>query len=177
MKIPKAPEIVACVKEAYYDEVNDGWTYVVQEKDSTGKWYGPERAKRAKHLKRAGESEQVFPSPAPTLATNLLPEDDESPRKVDYTEDKVQQDADLQIKGSDWMSDNKSRGFYRRVFVLLLSWYPDCDDLAVDEEVITTFEKKVASVSNVFRCNVWGLRSKTHTILMLSQYTSTVVRQ
>jgi len=52
VKIPKAPEIVAWVKEAHYDEVDDSWTYVVQEKDSAGDWYGQERAKRAKHLNR-----------------------------------------------------------------------------------------------------------------------------
>jgi hypothetical protein len=50
VKIPKAPEIVAWVKEAHYDEDRDGWTYVVQEKDNAGNWYGEERLKRAKAL-------------------------------------------------------------------------------------------------------------------------------
>jgi hypothetical protein len=54
VKIPKAPEILAWVKEAHYDEDKDGWVYVVQEKDSAGDWYGPERVKRAKQLNRCG---------------------------------------------------------------------------------------------------------------------------
>ena len=92
-------------------------------------------------------------------------------------QDEVQEDADLQIKWSKWMSDDKAPGFYRRVFVLLLSWHPDCDDIGVDEEVIRTSKIRPSSVSDISRYNVWELCSKRRTILLLSLYALIVGRK
>lgn len=52
---PDLPPIVVFVKEGQYDEERgeEGWVYKVQEKDDLG-WYGRERWKREKSLKRAG---------------------------------------------------------------------------------------------------------------------------
>lgn len=56
-------------------------------------------------------------------------------REVDYMEDKVQRDANLQVQWANWMSSDRNNSCYRRVFVLLLSWHPDCDDMDVEGEV------------------------------------------
>lgn len=56
--------------------------------------------------------------------------------KIHYLEDRVQRDADHRVQWSNWMSDGQKRSFYKAVFVLLLSWHPDCDDMAVEDEVI-----------------------------------------
>lgn len=50
---PDLPDIVVYVKEGRYDEEKEGWVYKVQEQDKEGVWYGPERWKREKGLKRA----------------------------------------------------------------------------------------------------------------------------
>ncbi|KAL5313877.1 hypothetical protein ACEPPN_018300 [Leptodophora sp. 'Broadleaf-Isolate-01'] len=55
--------------------------------------------------------------------------------KIHYLEDRVQRDADHRVQWSNWMSDGQKRSFYKAVFVLLLSWHPDCDDMAVEDEV------------------------------------------
>jgi hypothetical protein len=47
------PPIVVYVKDAEYDEEKDGWVYIVQEKDKEGIWFGKERWKREKALKKA----------------------------------------------------------------------------------------------------------------------------
>jgi len=78
----------------------------------------------------------MSPVPGSAIDPNVPIEDTASPWEVDYMQPKVQEDADLQIKWSNWMSDDKSPWFYKRVFVLLLSWHPECDDMAVDAEVV-----------------------------------------
>lgn len=50
---PQLPDIVVHVREGRYDEEKDCWVYKVQEKDEKGEWYGRERWKREKALKRA----------------------------------------------------------------------------------------------------------------------------
>lgn len=59
--------------------------------------------------------------------------------EVQYLGEKEQRDANLQVQWSAWMSDGqKSLSFYKHVFVLLLSWHPDYDDMSVRGEVSTT---------------------------------------
>lgn len=70
-------------------------------------------------------------------------------QKIQYLEDRVQEDANHRVQWSNWMSNGPIRSFYRHVFVLLLSWHPDCDDMAVEEEVIMAYHS----------CNypeIWG---------------------
>lgn len=52
--------------------------------------------------------------------------------QVPYEEPRVQQDANYQVQWSNWMSDGPC---YKYISVLLISWHPACDDMAVDEEV------------------------------------------
>ncbi|KAG4435036.1 hypothetical protein IFR05_009492 [Cadophora sp. M221] len=68
---------------------------------------------------------QPVPAPVPVEPTI----------KIHYLEDRVQQDANHRVQWSNWMSDGQKRSFYKHVFVLLLSWHPDCDDMAVEDEV------------------------------------------
>jgi hypothetical protein len=62
------------------------------------------------------------------------------PHKIPYLEDRVQEDANYQVQWSNWMSGGQQKSFYTHVFVLLLSWHPECDDMAVDPEVTRLFE-------------------------------------
>ena len=61
------------------------------------------------------------------------------PHNIHYLEEGVQKDADYQVQWSNWMSDGQKKTFYKHVFVLLLSWHPECDDMAVDLEVTQAF--------------------------------------
>lgn len=56
-------------------------------------------------------------------------------------------DGTYQVQWNNWMSDSQKKSFYKHVFVLLLSWHPDCDDLAVSEEVILPIEFSVFSTT------------------------------
>ncbi|KAE9365616.1 hypothetical protein N431DRAFT_563478 [Stipitochalara longipes BDJ] len=56
-------------------------------------------------------------------------------RNIPYLEENVLEDGNYQAQWSSWMSDGQEKSFYKHVFVLLLSWHPECDDMAVDDEV------------------------------------------
>jgi hypothetical protein len=58
------------------------------------------------------------------------------PQQIHYLEEGLQKDADYQVQWTNWMSDGQKKSFYKHVFALLLSWHPECNDMAVDEEVI-----------------------------------------
>jgi hypothetical protein len=73
------------------------------------------------------------------------------------------------------MSDGQQKSFYKHVFVLLLSWHPECDDLDVDPEVTHAFEllcspystdtnrtnfSKVQRLKNVFE-NIYNYNVKS----------------
>jgi len=59
--------------------------------------------------------------------------------EVEYLDERVQQSANYQVKWKNWMSDGKKNSFYTKVSALLLSWHPDCDDMAVGDEVHLPF--------------------------------------
>lgn len=48
------------------------------------------------------------------------------------------------------MSDGQQQSFYKHVFVLLLSWHPECDDMVVDPEV----QKLKNVLENIYNYNV-----------------------
>jgi hypothetical protein len=50
---PDLPNIVVYVKAARYEEKRDCWMYKVQEQDKGGVWFGKERIRAEKALKRA----------------------------------------------------------------------------------------------------------------------------
>ncbi|KAH7330215.1 hypothetical protein BKA65DRAFT_54129 [Rhexocercosporidium sp. MPI-PUGE-AT-0058] len=84
----------------------------------------------------AVRAQQVSAPKVVTTGTGQPPSEPVEPTiKIHYLEDKVQQDANHRVQWSDWMSDGQKRSFYKHVFVLLLSWHPDCDDMAVRDEV------------------------------------------
>lgn len=95
---------------------------------------------RIKLIDQSNESamaHQVQPSPrieipgraqqVPNPSSGSVP-----PQNIHYLEDSVQEDAKYQVQWSEWM---EQKSFYKHVFVLLLSWHPECDDMAVEEEV------------------------------------------
>ena len=100
----------------------------------------------------------MAPSPTPTttagraqhLPTQQVPMLDTSggaqpasvpsePHNIHYLEEGVQEDATYRVQWSNWMSDGQQQSFYKHVFVLLLSWHPECDDMVVDPEVTHEF--------------------------------------
>jgi hypothetical protein len=44
------------------------------------------------------------------------------------------------VQWSNWMLGGEQKSCYKHVFVLLLSWHPECDDMAVEEEVRYLFD-------------------------------------
>jgi hypothetical protein len=62
------------------------------------------------------------------------------PQNIPYLEEGVQEDADYQVQWSNWMLGGEQKSFYIHVFVLLLSWHPECDDMAVEEEIRYHFD-------------------------------------
>lgn len=77
-------------------------------------------------------------SEAPALNTTQPALEPPQPHNIDYLEDRVQEDANYQVQWPKWISDGKKNSFYKYVFVLLLSWHPECDDMAVEKEVSRT---------------------------------------
>jgi hypothetical protein len=77
----------------------------------------------------------MSPRQIPVLHTTQPGSDPAVPHNIHYLEEGVQEDASYQVQWSNWMSDGQQRSFYKQVFVLLLSWHPECDDMAVDQEV------------------------------------------
>jgi len=75
------------------------------------------------------------------------------PHKIYYLEEAVQEDANSRVQWDSWMSDGKQKSFYAYVFVLLLSWHPDCDDMAVAKEVDISHLPQIidTSVTNYFK--------------------------
>jgi hypothetical protein len=90
----------------------------------------------------AGRAQQLPSQQVPMLDTGggaqpaSVPSE---PHDIYYLEEGVQKDADYQVKWTNWMSDGQKQSFYKHVFVLLLSWHPECDDMAVDLEVTQEF--------------------------------------
>jgi hypothetical protein len=80
--------------------------------------------------------QQIPPTKTPTLDTAAI--GPSVPHKIHYLEEGVQEDANYQVQWSNWMSDGQKKSFYKNVCVLLLSWHPECDDMAVGEEVTST---------------------------------------
>lgn len=83
----------------------------------------------------AGRAQQVKPTLTPVLNTAQPGPDSSVPQNIHYLEEGVQEDAKYQVQWSNWMSGGEQKSFYAHVFVLLLSWHPECDDMAVEEEV------------------------------------------
>lgn len=83
----------------------------------------------------AERAQQIPPTKIPTLDTVQPTSGPSAPHKIHYLEEGVQEDANYQVQWSNWMSDGQKKSFYKHVFVLLLSWHPECDDMAVREEV------------------------------------------
>jgi len=52
------------------------------------------------------------------------------------------------------MSDGQKKSFYKQVFVLLLSWHPECDDMAVEAEVRPPVRSYTLTELMVERSNV-----------------------
>jgi hypothetical protein len=88
VKIPKSPKIVAWVKETYYDEDNDEWVYVVQEKDSTGNWYGKNGQREHNiRIERENQSKCLQPlhlSQRP-ICSQKMPQAPGRSKKMDFT--------------------------------------------------------------------------------------------
>jgi hypothetical protein len=85
---------------------------------------------------KADRSQQISPTPLPVLqTTQQVTETPVHVHEVHYLEETVQQDANLQVLWTNWMSDVQKPSFYKAVSVLLLSWHPECDDMAVGDEV------------------------------------------
>jgi len=76
----------------------------------------------------------------PALNTTQPSSGPSVPHKIDYLEKRVQEEANYQVQWGRWMSDGQQKSFYKHVFVLLLSWHPDCDDMEVDPEVTQLFK-------------------------------------
>jgi hypothetical protein len=87
----------------------------------------------------AGRAQQIPPTKTPTLDTVQPAIGAPASHKIHYLEAGVQEDANYQVQWRDWMSDGRKKSFYKQVSVLLLSWHPECDDMAVGEEVTPPF--------------------------------------
>jgi hypothetical protein len=88
----------------------------------------------------AGRAKQTPPREIPASTTTQPSSGASVPHKIDYLEKSVQEEANYQVQWSKWMSDGQQKSFYKHVFVLLLSWHPECDDMEVDLEVTQLFE-------------------------------------
>jgi hypothetical protein len=90
----------------------------------------------------SGRAKQMPQTQQPTLDTTGTQSTSEPsvPRNIPYLEEGVQEDADYQVQWSNWMLGGEQKSFYKHVFVLLLSWHPECDDMAVEEEVRYHFD-------------------------------------
>jgi hypothetical protein len=83
----------------------------------------------------AGQAQHMPPPQPPTLQIPQVPLAS-VPAQVHYLSDREQRDATLQVYWSTLMSGvQKNSSVYKHVFVLLVSWHPDCDDMSVDKEV------------------------------------------
>jgi hypothetical protein len=88
--------------------------------------------------KIAGRAQETQPRQVPVLDTTQPGTEPSAPHKIPYLDQGVQDDATYQVQWSNWMSDGQQMSFYKHVFVLLLSWHPECDDMAVFPEVTST---------------------------------------
>lgn len=80
----------------------------------------------------------MAPTAVPAIQTTqsaLKSSEQTQVHEVNYKAENAQVDADLSVKWNSWMSDGKKNSFYKEVFVLLISWHPDYDDLGVGKEV------------------------------------------
>ena len=83
----------------------------------------------------AGRAKQMPRKEIPALNTTQPSSGPSVPHKIDYLDQRVQEEDYYQVQWGRWMSDGQQKSFYKHVFVLLLSWHPDCDDMEVDPEV------------------------------------------
>jgi hypothetical protein len=125
--------------------------YKVQAKDKDGERHDYERWEKETHLNRASYTPKIAPS-APKIvgraqqmqtteiSTLDTAQQASDPSGVHYLEERAQEDANYQVKWNNWMSDGRNKSFYKHVFVLLLSWHPECNDMADREEVTHHFE-------------------------------------
>jgi hypothetical protein len=102
----------------------------------------------------AGRSKRLPPTQIPTLDTAQPASEPSVPHKIHYLEEQVQEDANYRVQWSNWMSDGQKKSFYKQVFVLLLSWHPECDDMAVEAEVRPPVRSYTLTELMVERSNV-----------------------
>jgi len=125
-----------------------------------------------------GQAQHVPPLQPPTLQIPQASQASVS-AQVNYLSDREQRDANLQVCWSTWMSDvQKNPSVYKHVFVLLVSWHADCDDMSVGDEVYAPPQRlsTMSCLINDERLLVSRMYSRTCTIIMCQTLSSTVTK-